>query len=221
MSNEECIEIAKEFPMDPAEAARGLILEATSRWMKHSDYLDDITCVVLMLDNEQHEPFHIETGDELVMDESTNASVTPSSEAPLTINAQLWTFFAGATSGYLGGLCGIPGPSLILYFLHPPAGVTFTKKSQRATGSSITAINVATRIIYYLVNTLGMKQDANFKNKDWILYVCIALTSLLGILFGSKLFDLLSDNVATIRSILTIFLVLCGVSLLFSSYADV
>jgi hypothetical protein len=42
--------------------------------------------------------------------------------------AQFWTLFVGAISAFLGGLCGIRGPPIILYFLHTPFPVSFTKK---------------------------------------------------------------------------------------------
>ncbi|KAL7478516.1 hypothetical protein ACHAWX_000120, partial [Stephanocyclus meneghinianus] len=56
--------------------------------------------------------------------------------------ATWYTLLAGGTSGFLGGMVAIPGPALIFYFLHPPYPVTFSKKSQRATGVVITFCNV-------------------------------------------------------------------------------
>lgn len=140
---------------------------------------------------------------------------------PLSWSSRFWTLFAGAASGFLGGLCGIRGPPIILYFLHPPTGVEFTKTSQRATGACITATNVTMRIVYYLFETLVLGGENNFERDDWTLYVSVVVFSLFGVLVGSELFKLLADNKATIRGILSVFLLLCGISLLLSSFAGV
>lgn len=139
----------------------------------------------------------------------------------LGISAIFWTLFAGATSGFLGGLSGIRGPPIILYFLHPPFPVSFTKNTQRATGACITFTNVAMRVAYYLVDTLAFDGEDYFDTSDWSLYVSIVVCSILGVLVGSKLFEYVKDSKATVRGILSIFLLLCGVSLLLSSFAEV
>lgn len=140
-------------------------------------------------------------------------------DLPLGLSAQFWTLLAGAASGFLGGLCGIRGPPIILYFLHPPYPVRFDKKTQRATGASITATNVAMRIVYYLVETFAFDGESYFTSDDWVLYVMIVVCSLSGVLVGSKIFERMKDSRSNIRMILSLFLLLCGVSLLLSSFA--
>lgn len=139
---------------------------------------------------------------------------------PFKFSTIFFTLFAGFASGYLGGLCGIRGPPLILYFLHLPYPIVLDKNQQRATGAAITVTNVSVRVIYYIVNTLAFDKDAYFEAQDWGLYLSIAIFSLLGVFIGAKLFDLLSDKKDTMKGILTIFLVLCGASLLIKSFAN-
>jgi uncharacterized membrane protein YfcA len=175
----------------PSRAAEALIQEASRRWVDKGDYMDDMAVTVLFINKAGKE---------------------------FGFSAQFWTLFAGAASGFLGGLCGIRGPPIILYFLHPPYPVSFTKESQRATGACITATNVAMRVGYYLVDTLALDGMAYFEGSDWDLYLWVVVFSLLGVLVGSTLFDYTKDSKATIRGILTMFLLLCGVSLLLSSF---
>ena len=141
----------------------------------------------------------------------------PEQEERIGFVAKAWTLIAGAASGFLGGLCGIRGPPVILYFLHPPPPVTFNKNTQRATGAIITATNVGMRVAYYLIETLAWKKESYFARSDWLLYVCIIVSSLGGVLVGGKLFEIMKDSRNTLRMILSLFLLLCGISLLLSS----
>jgi len=104
-----------------------------------------------------------------------------------------------------------------LYFFHPPRPVKFDKQSQRATGVIITATNVAMRVAYYLVETFAMDRDSFFSKDDILLYVAIVISSIGGVFVGGKLFDMMKDSRNNIRMILSIFLLICGVSLLLSS----
>ena len=128
------------------------------------------------------------------------------------------TLFAGFASGYLGGLCAIRGPPLIIYFLHPPHPIKFTNKSQRATGVCITVTNVLVRIIYYAVESIT-DEVAFFKKDDWYLYLSVILSSLFGAFIGTELFKKLKDHKQSIRGVLTIMLLICGISLLITSFA--
>jgi uncharacterized membrane protein YfcA len=77
------------------------------------------------------------------------------------------------------------------------------------------------RIAYYLVNTLAFRGDNFFEASNWSLYVSVVIFSLVGVLVGSKVFEYMKDSKAIIRGILSIFLLLCGGSLLISSFANV
>jgi uncharacterized membrane protein YfcA len=70
------------------------------------------------------------------------------------------------------------------------------------------------RIGYYLVDTVGFDGEIHFKTEDWGLYVSVVICSLLGVMVGSKAFENMKDSQESIRAVLTIFLVLCGASLL-------
>mmetsp|Transcript_32997 Transcript_32997/g.55941 ORF Transcript_32997/g.55941 Transcript_32997/m.55941 type:complete len:410 (-) Transcript_32997:115-1344(-) len=131
------------------------------------------------------------------------------------------TLLAGGASGFLGGLVAIRGPPLIFYFLHPPHPITFNKSSQRATGVVIMFCNVLMRMIFYLINTFSVNSSGKigFVKEDWRLYLSVIVCSIAGGLVGSKLFEYLKDSKDTIRGILSVFLLLCGVSLLFSAFA--
>ena len=134
--------------------------------------------------------------------------------------ATIYTLIAGGASGFLGGMVAIRGPPLIFYFLHPPHPVTFNKNSSRATGVVIMFFNVLMREIFYLVNTFtdDLNNKIGYQKEDWRLYLSVVICSIAGGLVGSKLFEYLKDSRDTIRGILSIFLFMCGVSLLFSAF---
>ena len=81
--------------------------------------------------------------------------------------------------------------------------------------------NVLMRMIFYLVNTFSSSSAGKrgFVKEDWRLYLSVVICSVAGGLVGSKMFEYLKDSKNTIRGILAVFLLLCGVSLLFSAFA--
>jgi len=81
--------------------------------------------------------------------------------------------------------------------------------------------NVLMRMIFYLINTFSANSSGKigFVKEDWRLYLSVIVCSIAGGLVGSKLFEYLKDSKDTIRGILSVFLLLCGVSLLFSAFA--
>lgn len=134
--------------------------------------------------------------------------------------ASIITLIAGGASGFLGGMVAIRGPPLIFYFLHPPHPVKFNKHSQRATGVVIMFFNVLMREIFYMVNTFTDDQNntIGYQKDDWRLYLSVIICSIAGGVVGSKMFEYLKDSRDTIRGILSIFLFICGISLLFSAF---
>lgn len=217
-----CVEIACRF-QDPSEAALALVKESTKRWIEQGDYMDDMTAIVLFLDSPAESDEIPQARDDMDLEVGSNSTVVvkesvDNEEIQLGASALFWTLFAGAASGFLGGLCGIRGPPIILYFLHPPFPVSFTKKTQRATGACITFTNVAMRVAYYLIDTMAFDGEGYLESSDWVLYAAIIISSVLGVLVGSKLFEYMKDSKTTVRGILAIFLLLCGVSLLMSSF---
>lgn len=80
--------------------------------------------------------------------------------------------------------------------------------------------NVLMREIFYLVDTFSGNTDKIvFRREDWRLYLSVIVCSIVGGWIGSKLFEYVKDSKDTIRGILAVFLLLCGVSLLFSAFA--
>jgi len=74
------------------------------------------------------------------------------------------------------------------------------------------------RVAYYLVETLAMDRDSFFSKNDILLYCCVVVASFGGVLVGGKLFDMMKDSQNNIRMILSVLLLLCGISLLLSSF---
>jgi len=244
LSSQVIIDFVSNFD-DPAEAAAALVREATQHWIDRGDYMDDITAVVIFLDDE---PGYELTFNKLVMREAkhvarendkmesknalkipddhknfvieaTNPSQAEYDSVPLTNLAIFYTLLAGAFSGFLGGLCGIRGPPIILYFLHPPAPVQFTKKSQLATGVVITFCNVAVRVVYYFSATVDQAaKSATFESNDWNVYISVFICSIIGVLIGSEAFNHMKDSRPKIRAILSIFLLICGLSLFVTAF---
>mmetsp|Transcript_50135 Transcript_50135/g.54113 ORF Transcript_50135/g.54113 Transcript_50135/m.54113 type:complete len:314 (-) Transcript_50135:147-1088(-) len=232
MDEATCVAIACSYN-NPDDAVKALIHEASECWMSRGDYMDDITAIVVFFDgNEKLTASTCSSNTETCTSDTENDGVLSAVRKeeqhekeeeeekvkPLDIAARFWTLFAGATSGFLGGLCGIRGPPVILYFLHPPRPVKFDKQSQRATGAVITATNVTMRVAYYLVETLAMDRDSFFSKNDILLYCCVVVASFGGVLVGGKLFDMMKDSQNNIRMILSVLLLLCGISLLLSSF---
>lgn len=216
MNELECIELVNRYT-DPAKAVEALVNEASRRWLVESDYIDDITAIIIFLDvpppsdnitNDIERRLRLPSGDEGIQNASLSAA------------AIAWTLLAGASSGFLGGLCAIRGPPIILYFLRSPKSVAFTKTSQRATGACITATNVIMRVIYYAIEALTSSayMDSTFVAQDWPLYVSVCTCSILGVFAGSVIFEKIKDsNTEPIKMILSVLLLLSGVSLIIPS----
>ena len=153
---------------------------------------------------------------------SRGGSSSSAEEEELIIGCNKATFItllAGGTSGFLGGMVAIRGAPLIFYFLHPPHPILFNKDSSRATGVAIMFCNVTMRQIFYLVETFTPNSTkVTYDKDDWRLYLSVIICAIAGGLVGSKLFEYMKDSRNTIRGILSIFLFLCGVSLLFSAF---
>ncbi len=226
----------------PSDAAAALVREATQHWIDRGDYMDDITAVVVILDDEpgyeltfnkvqarsmKHELKELAKVDskhalQLPDDhknfviEASNPTQEEYDAIPLTNSAIFYTILAAVLSGFLGGLCGIRGPPIILYFLHTPFPVQFTKKAQLATGAAITLANVSMRIIYYLATIEDAK--VTFQSDGWGLYLSVLICSIAGVLAGSEVFSHMKDARPKIRAILSIFLLMCGISLFVTAF---
>ena len=118
----------------------------------------------------------------------------------ISISAKLFAVTMSFLSGFLGGLCGIRGPPIMLFFLHAGHfGLVFTKASQRATGAAITFCNVATRVLFYAIASAG-SSSSHFDGDDYPMYISIATCSFAGVWLGQKLFERMKDSQATIKA---------------------
>jgi len=115
-------------------------------------------------------------------------------------------------SGFFGGLCGIRGPPIIIFFLH----LTCPKAVQKGTGAAITFVNVSMRVIYYAIDST--QSQTLFHADKWPLYLGVCLSSPIGVWVGGKLFDRMKDSQAMMKTILAFLLVLCGISLIISAW---
>lgn len=74
------------------------------------------------------------------------------------------------------------------------------------------------REIFYLVNTVTDSSQLGFEKEEWRLYLSVIACSIMGGLVGGRMFHLLKDSKDTIRGMLAILLLLCGLSLMISAF---
>ena len=213
VSDAECFAAALLYPHDPLEACKALVGEAYARWIKYEDRIDDITIIVAFVDA----PSRAASPNAVLIDMLPDPA---GPAAPVrTLGFKAFAVSMGFLSGFLGGLCGIRGPPLIIFFLHAP----FPKNVQRANGAAITLLNVSMRILSYVIEPFTLTSDDDDDGQslaaaDWLLYVCVAIASAAGVLAGASIFHRMKDSQATIKTILALLLLLCGMSLLIGAF---
>ena len=70
-----------------------------------------------------------------------------------------WMLLAGFASGFLGGLIGVRGPPLIIFFFF----FEYPKSQIRANGTIVATINVVIRVVTYIVRS----PPASYPSKNW------------------------------------------------------
>ena len=210
MTPEECLSTALQYD-DPLEACKLIVGRSYERWITSEDRTDDITIIVGLIQPPPNIKKH-----EVV---PASSSLSPDLGS-FGWDMVLWASSMGVLSGFLGGFNGIPGPPLILFFLHSP--VKFNKLNQRANSVSIQLTSVTTRLIFYSIDSgTASKEDKSttttFQPGHWVLYLFVLVFSVLGVLVGARIFDALKDSQATIKTLLSFLLVLCGASLLMTA----
>jgi len=183
----------------PAEACRALVGEAYKRWIASEDRTDDITVIIGFRTDDRDRRVGVPLAETQTMEE-------------LTPRGKAWTLLMGFLSGFLGGLCGIRGPPIILYFLHAP--IKMTKAVQKANGAVITAANVLTRVVVYAIKSAAGGQHNQFTNDDIPLYIVVFIASVGGVAIGQDIYQSMRDSQAVVKTILCFMLLLCGVSLI-------
>lgn len=101
---------------------------------------------------------------------------------PTGLRLRIWGFGLGFLSGFLGGLMGVRGPPLMVFFLM----FSYPKNIVRANAVLILTVNVSIRIIYYIVEDLaGSRTVPWFHSEYVILYICVVCFGMLGVPIGS------------------------------------
>jgi len=183
----------------PAEACRALVGEAYKRWIASEDRTDDITVIIGFRTDDRDRRVGVPLAETQTMEE-------------LTPRGKAWTLLMGFLSGFLGGLCGIRGPPIILYFLHAP--IKMNKAVQKANGAVITAANVLTRVVVYAIKSAAGGHHSQFTNDDIPLYIIVLIASVGGVAIGQDIYQSMRDSQAVVKTILCFLLLLCGVSLI-------
>lgn len=95
---------------------------------------------------------------------------------------RIWGFVLGLLSGFLGGLMGVRGPPLMVFFLM----FAYPKNIVRANAVLILLVNVGIRIAYYVIEDLSgqRKGDPWFDSDYTVMYVCCIVFGMLGVPIG-------------------------------------
>eukprot|EP00547_Thalassionema_nitzschioides_P009460 CAMPEP_0194228720 /NCGR_PEP_ID=MMETSP0156-20130528/43516_1 /TAXON_ID=33649 /ORGANISM="Thalassionema nitzschioides, Strain L26-B" /LENGTH=352 /DNA_ID=CAMNT_0038961239 /DNA_START=1489 /DNA_END=2544 /DNA_ORIENTATION=+ len=95
---------------------------------------------------------------------------------PFAVSTIFYTLLTGLVDGFFGGLVGISGPPLIIYFLHPPHPVKIeSKEEHRSTVTVIGFVIILIRVGYYIFGTFAYDQSAYFTMEDLGLYLSTAV----------------------------------------------
>lgn len=218
ISEKDCMRMLNDFD-DPEKASKELVSIATQRWAENGDYIDDITVIVIFLESDgKMIQENVSEVEDVSSDIEMGVKFDASKKLKLDMYAIFWTLSAGFASGFLGGLCAIRGPPIILYFLNPPGNVSFTKESQRATGTCITFANVLMRVVFYCIETFtSNEQNLAFDANESGLYIAVVASSILGTLIGSLVFSFVKNQEIT-RGILSFLLLISGINLIISAF---
>ena len=167
-------------------------------------------CVVRAYSKDRTDDITVVVGFRQSQNKDAAVPATAKSTA-LTTKGKAWTLAMGFLSGFLGGLCGIRGPPIIMYFLHSP--LQMSKKEQKGNGVAITAANVLVRVIVYAFKSALDEGHSQFESGDLPLYLVVLIASVGGVAVGQDIFQVLKDSQATIKTMLCFLLLLCGISL--------
>jgi len=187
---------------DPVAACASLVAEARQRWLSRGGRVDDITALVCLVRPDSKGEMQGARAEDAISQQ----------EEQISPRVAAWAISMGFASGFLGGLCGIRGPPMIIFFLH----MVLPKAVQKANGAAITVVNVSMRILGYAVDAATGNSTAVMD--DWPLYASVVLISPVGVAIGGRLFDHTKDSQANLKTILAMLLVLCGISLLITAF---
>lgn len=94
----------------------------------------------------------------------------------------LWGIVLGFLSGFLGGLIGMRGPPLMIFFLHFP----FPKAEARAVGSVMLFLNMLLRVSFYIIEDLRASGTTRwfYWEQSFGLYVSVVVAGIFGVPIG-------------------------------------
>jgi len=120
---------------------------------------------------------------------------------------RIWGFMAGFFSGFLGGLAGIRGPPLMVFFLW----FTFPKHFVRANSMLVLIVNISIRVAYYVAEDLSGQRDVPwFEPELWYLYVCVVAFGIIGVPGGDWVAQRINQK--QFKLVIAFMLFLSGVS---------
>mmetsp|Transcript_25152 Transcript_25152/g.33357 ORF Transcript_25152/g.33357 Transcript_25152/m.33357 type:complete len:409 (-) Transcript_25152:24-1250(-) len=118
-----------------------------------------------------------------------------------------WGITLGFLSGFLGGLVGVRGPPVILFFLC----FSYPKPIVRANGVLILFTNLFIRIVYYIIEDISGALDRTwFEARLWYLYVSVVVFGMMGVPVGQYVAERISGN--QFKLVLCFMLLLSGLS---------
>ena len=127
-----------------------------------------------------------------------------------------WIILAGFASGFLGGLIGVRGPPLIIFFFL----FEYPKSQIKANGTIVAIINVVIRVVTYIVRSPpGSYPSKNwFTGEDKYLYIFVSIIGALGAPVGLWLSKHI--NQARLKMVLACILIINGVTMIVTGSFD-
>ena len=128
----------------------------------------------------------------------------------------LWMLLAGFASGFLGGLIGVRGPPLIMFFFF----FEYPKNQIKANGSIVATINVVIRVFTYAIRS----PPASYPSKNWFteqdkyLYIFVIIIGVLGAPVGLWLSTRI--NQARFKLVLACILIINGITMIVTGSLD-
>ena len=141
------------------------------------------------------------------------------------VKIRLWGISLGGSSGFLGGLIGMRGPPLMIFFLAFP----FPKSETRAVGAIMLCLNMILRIGYYIVSDVVVAVSQNtsdhtgshnaidkngghhrwFFREEWVLYAVVIVSGTVAVFVGDWVHHKLDQH--TFQRALALLLVATGI----------
>lgn len=119
----------------------------------------------------------------------------------------IWGTAAGFSSGFLGGLVGVRGPPLMVFFLSFP----FPKNVIRANSMVVLIANISIRACYYIIEDVSGARELSWFERDlWYLYICVMIFGLLGVPLGNIVAKRINEN--KFKLVIALMLFISGLS---------